>query len=76
MPKPSETSVFTRTGNTAGHHEKVEKLASQWKGDRDYELSSAEGKRWLVGGLEGRNLTGRQESIMFRRTGVKTLDHW
>ncbi|KAM5522910.1 hypothetical protein FOXYSP1_13253 [Fusarium oxysporum f. sp. phaseoli] len=32
MPKPSETSVFTRAGNTAGHHEKVEKLASQWKG--------------------------------------------
>ncbi|EXL96344.1 hypothetical protein FOIG_11305 [Fusarium odoratissimum NRRL 54006] len=32
MPKPSETSVSTRTGNTAGNHEKVEKLASQWKG--------------------------------------------
>ncbi|EWZ30184.1 hypothetical protein FOCG_05354 [Fusarium oxysporum f. sp. radicis-lycopersici 26381] len=32
MPKPSETSVFTRTDNTAGNQEKVEKLASQWKG--------------------------------------------
>ncbi|KAH7211227.1 hypothetical protein BKA60DRAFT_543719 [Fusarium oxysporum] len=32
MPKPSETGVFTRTGNTAGNQEKVEKLASQWKG--------------------------------------------
>ncbi|RKL49100.1 hypothetical protein BFJ70_g2032 [Fusarium oxysporum] len=31
MPKPSETSVFTRTDNTAGNQEKVEKLASQWK---------------------------------------------
>ncbi|RKK13185.1 hypothetical protein BFJ66_g15807 [Fusarium oxysporum f. sp. cepae] len=32
MPKPSETSVFTRTDNTAGSQEKDEKLASQWKG--------------------------------------------
>ncbi|EWZ97069.1 hypothetical protein NW765_010525 [Fusarium oxysporum] len=32
MPKPSETSVFTRTDNTAGNQEKIEKLASQWKG--------------------------------------------
>ncbi|KAH7473774.1 hypothetical protein HZ326_13444 [Fusarium oxysporum f. sp. albedinis] len=32
MPKPSETSVFTRTDNTAGNQEKVEKLASRRKG--------------------------------------------
>lgn len=32
MPKPPESSVFTRTGNTAGNQEMVEKLVFQWKG--------------------------------------------
>ncbi|KAF4953278.1 hypothetical protein FGADI_6144 [Fusarium gaditjirri] len=32
MPKSPETSVFIRIGNTVGNQEKVEKLASQWKG--------------------------------------------
>ncbi|KAH7259454.1 uncharacterized protein BKA55DRAFT_687751 [Fusarium redolens] len=32
MPNSSETTVFTRTGNTAGVQESVQKLADEWKG--------------------------------------------
>jgi hypothetical protein len=32
MPNSSETTVFTRTGNTAGIQESVQKLADEWKG--------------------------------------------